>query len=280
LGRTRLIVAAAALVAAAATIGIVLLTRDEPEAVRSEPLPLFLDLGTRTDAEARALRRAAGLYERGALGASRAIFDRYPSPEAAVGSAFARWPEDPTGRLRELPQSGVALLHLGIALADQGREAEARAALERAERVAPDSLYAIRADDFQYPRMVPGLPFFVPSREPTPALRRALRLHVLGRPLSARAACARAARAAPNDPEALTADAVARFDKDDPAAAFSRLGPLSRHFPHAATVRFHLGLLLLWSGRVAEGKRQLGLVRTGRLEMEAKRILVRLENVK
>ena len=32
-------------------------------------------------------------------------------------------------------------------------------------------------------------------------------------------------------------------------------------FPQAATVRFHLGLLLLWSGQVKEARRQLRLVR-------------------
>ncbi len=58
------------------------------------------------------------------------------------------------------------------------------------------------------------------------------------------------------------AAAVARFDKAAPAGAFSRLGPLSRRFPRAATVRFHLGLLLLWSGELKEARRQLRLART------------------
>ena len=58
------------------------------------------------------------------------------------------------------------------------------------------------------------------------------------------------------------AAAVGLFDKARPAQAFSRLGPLSRDFPKAATVRFHLGLLLLWSGQVKEARRQLELVRT------------------
>jgi hypothetical protein len=52
---------------------------------------------------------------------------------------------------------------------------------------------------------------------------------------------------------------VARFDKARPADAFSRLGPLTRRFPQAATVRFHLGLLLLWSGQLAEARRQFRL---------------------
>jgi len=50
---------------------------------------------------------------------------------------------------------------------------------------------------------------------------------------------------------------VGLFDKARPAEAFSRLGPLSRDYPKSATVRFHLGLLLLWSGQVKEARRQL-----------------------
>ncbi len=53
------------------------------------------------------------------------------------------------------------------------------------------------------------------------------------------------------------AAAVGRFDKDAPSQAFSRLGPLVRRFPRSPTVRFHLGLLLLWIGQVDEAKRQL-----------------------
>jgi hypothetical protein len=65
--------------------------------------------------------------------------------------------------------------------------------------------------------------------------------------------------------------------------AFSRLGPLTRRFPHAATVRFHLGLLLLWSGEVGQAKRQLGLARQteprSAVAREAARYLKALEGV-
>jgi hypothetical protein len=77
--------------------------------------------------------------------------------------------------------------------------------------------------------------------------------------------------------EAQVAAAVGRFDKARPAEAFSRLGPLTRRFPSRATVRFHLGLLRLWSGEVKEAKRQL--LRATRVEPgsalagEAKRYL-------
>jgi transposase-like protein len=93
-----------------------------------------------------------------------------------------------------------------------------------------------------------------------------LALQRLGHRLSAQREYDAAARLAPRSAEPQVAAAVVRFDKARPAAAFSRLGPLTKRFPHAATVRFHLGLLLLWMARaqpgaVAEGKRQLRLAR-------------------
>ncbi len=56
-------------------------------------------------------------------------------------------------------------------------------------------------------------------------------LQQLGRPLSAERQFAAAARLAPNDPEARVAAAVGLFDKDDPARAFGRLGPLVARLP-------------------------------------------------
>jgi len=136
----------------------------------------------------------------------------------------------------------------------------------------------VRADDFLHTGYNRGLPTFVPTF-PAPhltsrddrgrlaelAARRDLHdriwygitLERLGHPLSAERVFAEAARMAPNDPDAQVAAAVGRFDKDHPERAFSRLGPLTRRFPHASTVRFHLGLLLLWLGEVKAGKRQL-----------------------
>ena len=102
-------------------------------------------------------------------------------------------------------------------------------------------------------------------------------LQRLGRPVSARRAFAQALRLAPDDVDALVADAVGRFEKNDPSAAFSRLGPLTRRFPTAATVRFHLGVLLLWQGDVDEAKRQLRLAQAAepgsRIAREAGRYL-------
>src|SRR5688500_20153803 len=67
-------------------------------------------------------------------------------------------------------------------------------------------------------------------------------LQRLGRPVSARRAFAEAVQVAPNDVDALVADAGGRYEKNNPAAAFSRLGPLSRRFPEAATVSLRLRL--------------------------------------
>jgi Flp pilus assembly protein TadD len=75
--------------------------------------------------------------------------------------------------------------------------------------------------------------------------------------VSAARAFERAARMAPRDAEAQVAAAVGLFDKERPEVAFGRLGPLTRTFPQAATVRFHLGVLLLWTGRIDEAERQL-----------------------
>jgi len=301
--RTRIwvIVAAAAAAAVATTLGVVAMTRDDP-AASVEPPPYVLDLGVREDAQARDLRRAARLYDNGRYDEARAIFHRYRTPEARVGAALASWP-DTLPRLRALPQrSAVVRLHQGIVLATLGDEQAARAELEAAARVGPDTPYAVRADDILHPRFAPGLPIFTLSSQyprrlarRSPAEQLALLAHArdlqgrlrygsalqrLGLPLSAERVFAAAARSAPDDPEALTAAAVGRFAKDDPAAAFSRLGPLTRRFPRAQSPRFHLGLLLLWIGDVDGARTQLRKARalgpgTG-LGREAKRFLDRL----
>ena len=110
-----------------------------------------------------------------------------------------------------------------------------------------------------------------------------LALQRLGRPVSARRVYEDAAKRYPGDVEALVAAAVGRFAKERPEAAFSRLGPLSRRFPDAATVRFHLGLLLLWSSQVEEAERQLRLAARAepgsRLAEQARRYLEELKKM-
>ncbi|HEU0304679.1 MAG TPA: tetratricopeptide repeat protein [Gaiellaceae bacterium] len=293
--RVSLVVAAAAIAAAGVTVAATsLMSTDLPDqpglAPRDGVPPLVLDLGVRTDPQARALRRAVGLHRRGRLQEARRIFARYGSVEAEVGEALSDWPQG-VERLRELardrPRSGAAQLALGLAAFWEGDLEAARAAWARAKAAEPDTQYAIRAADLLHPELpVPGLPTFVPSF-PSPGalgrlspprqlafLRRRARggdaqdhllygaaLQRLGRPLSARREFATAHALVPEDPDALTASAVGLFDKDRPADAFSRLGPLARRFPKAATVRFHLGLLLVWMGRVEDARRQFRLAR-------------------
>ena len=211
----------------------------------------------------------------------------------------------------ERPRNSLVLLHLGFANLWAGKADEAAAAWRRAEQAQPDSASAQRADTALHPDFPSGQPFFVPSFRPPPAeapraagpargarAKRPEQRCPREAPLRARSPAARPPdlgpasvrrrRQAPRDAEAQVAAAVGRFDKSRPSEAFSRLGPLTRRFPQAATVRFHLGLLLLWlaknqPGSVDEAKRQLRLARQevpgSRLAREAKRLLAGLEGV-
>ena len=102
--------------------------------------------------------------------------------------------------------------------------------------------------------------------------------------MSAERLFARAARLAPDDPDARVAAAVGLYDKDDPSRAFARLGPLVRRFPHAQTVRFHLGLLSIWLGAFGQARKELRLAlaenEKSNYGKEARLLLRRLENVR
>jgi len=261
-------------------------TADEPQLREGRP-PLSFAIGFRTDAEARDLARAAALYQRGDQGTAAALFARHDSLEAKVGSALASWPEGSLDRLEQLaklyPEIAVVQLHLGLARlwANQGDPVAAWRATIDAE---PDTPYAIVAGNLLHPQLPRGLPAFIPSfaasseitRLPPArqlaALRRAAEgggvqerllygvgLQRVGRPVSASRAFAEAARHTPGNVEAQVADAVGRFDKDAPERAFGLLGPLTRKYPDEPSVRFHLGVLLLWTGRVDASKRQFRL---------------------
>ncbi len=317
------VAAVAAALAAGGTVALVVITSSPKSGgeKRAQPLkgvpPLVLDLGVRNDPEAQSLRRAERLYDSKQRPAAGRIFRRYNSAEARVGAAFSAWPDQGLSRLEELartrPRSALVLLHLGFARLWAGNGTAATEAWRQAAGAAPDSPSAQRADDALHPRFPSGQPFFVPSFAPPSGLASSptrqlaqlaaharlrdvrakllygLALQRLGHRLSARREYDAAVRLAPGNPEAQVAAAVVRFDKAQPAAAFSRLGPLTRRFRKAPTVRFHLGVLLLWlarvqPGSVEEGKRQLRLARAeapnSSLGREAKRLLAGLENVK
>ena len=307
------VVTIVAALSAGLVVGITAASSDRPATVaattgttqRAGAPPLSLDLGVRTDAEATDLRRALALYEKDDLEGAAALFEKHSSLEARVGQAFARWPDATVARLTQLaglhPKSALVQLNLGIALFWAGEDG-AKAAWRSAAELEPDTPYAVTAGNLLYPGFARNLPVFVPSFDvpagigslSAPAQLRALEqragkgdrdgtllygvaLQRLGRQRSAERVFASLAARRPNDAEAQVAAAVARFDKAAPVKAFSRLGPLSRRFPQAATVRFHLGLLLLWSGEVKQARRQLRLARTvepgSALAHEAKRYL-------
>ena len=306
-----------AALAAAAAVAATLLTSDGEGAsptsgrLRGSP-PLALDLGPRDDAEARLLRRAARLYARGRTDAALRLFRRSASVPAQIGVAFAHWPDGTLERLERLaadhPESGLVHFHRGVALFWSGRRRDAVTAWRTTERNDPDSPSAVRAGNLLHPNAARGLPTFVPSFRPSrsitglpparqlPALRRAaerggvrarllygVALQRVGRPVSAARVYASAAALAPRNAEAQVAAAVGRFSKADPSRAFSRLGPLTRRFPRAVTVRFHLGLLLLWIGEVRPARQQLerarALAPASPLGRAATQLLGRLEAI-
>jgi tetratricopeptide (TPR) repeat protein len=312
--RVYAIVAACAVAGAGLTVGVTLATRTtppKPPPQRSGSPPLVLELGVRTDPEAVALRRATSLYDRGQAHQAGLIFDRYHSLEAAVGAAFAVWPDGFT-ELRTLAQtsgrSALVQLNYGLALFWRGDEVGAKAAWRATRRIQPDTPYAVRAGDLLHPNFPRGLPTFVPTFLAPPGLgrlsppsqlalleRRAraggvrekllygVALQRLGRQVSALHEYEAAAALAPAVVEPRVAVAVARFDKADPSLAFSRLGPLARRYPKSQSVRFHLGLCLLWLGSVDEAKRQLRLAQSigprTTLGVESSRFLERLAGI-
>src|SRR6266540_212716 len=116
------------------------------------------------------------------------------------------------------------------------------------------------------------------GRPPAPGLAaRPAELPAELRPaVNTRRPAARAGRA----PPARGPAALGLYDKDDPTPAFANLGPLVRRFPHAQTVRFHLGLLSIWIGSFLQARREFELVvaQNPKTEFarEAKLLLARL----
>ncbi|HKD95372.1 MAG TPA: hypothetical protein VKB43_11755 [Gaiellaceae bacterium] len=316
--RVVVIVVLAALIAAAAVIGVTLLqTRGQrttvPNAVtkpRAGTPPLNLVFGVAASPEVVALTQAQSLYNANHVAQAAAIFSRYHSLEARIGSAFAAWKQNGLETMQGLasahPASSVALLHLGIADYWAGHNADAVAAWQKTAKVGPDSPYGVKAEDLLHPSMrIPGLPYVVLDFAAPPAIRnlsgaqqlaalaraaakpnaRAKLLYGsalwgLERPLSAERQFAAAAKLAPHDPLARTAAAVGLFTKANPVTAFSSLGPLTGEFPRASVVRFHLGLLLLWSGQRKKAIEQLRLAAADEphsaYAQDARRLLSRL----
>jgi tetratricopeptide (TPR) repeat protein len=236
--RVVLVVAAAALAAAGIAVGVTLATRtDVPDQTGQAPR----------------------------------FFPDATAPPAVAGDvreALRAWPSGTVRRLRivaaQHPESALVRFELGLALLISGSPSAAREAWRAAERVQPDSPSAVRAETALHPDAPPGKPPFVPAfTRPRTQVERLLaqgvRYQGALRPVSAERAFAAAARAAPGNAEAQVASAVGLYDKDGPERAFSRLGPLVRRFPHAQTVRFHLGLLLIYLRQFPQARAELRL---------------------
>jgi tetratricopeptide (TPR) repeat protein len=320
--RVRAFVGVAALAAAGIAVGATLIGGSEdagpsgPAAKRGAP-GLELSILLRNDSEAKKLRTAERSYDRGNRAAARRQFEALLSAdprslEAAVGVAVVSWPDGTLAKLRALanqhPDSALVRLHLGLALYANGDDTAAVAQWREAKRADPDTPSALRAEDLLHPDMAPGRPFFFASFGVGPSLQgdsaseqldqlraRAktggvkanllygVALQRVGRMVSAGAAFERARALDTKSLEAQVAAAVGRFDKDTPAAAFSRLGPLARDHPRSALVRFHLGLLLLWIRDVDGAREQLERASTaerhGFYGREARALLSRLEAI-
>ena len=244
---------------------------------RSGPPLLQLELGTRSDPEARALAQAETLFDKDHQAARAAgIFRRYHSVEAQLGTAFTSWRgASSLGAVEKIaaahPDDPAALLNLGWADYQAGRNADAAAAWRRTATRYPDSPYAVDAE-WALHGGPPGLPPIVtglalpkaianlPAAAEVAALKRAAAgtsvrakllygatlWNYLRKPVSAEHVFADAARLAPHDAVVRTAAAVALFSKANPTPAFARLGPLTAVFPHSAAVQFHLGALLVY----------------------------------
>jgi hypothetical protein len=238
--RVWLLVGALALAAAGTAVGVTLATRSNPTKSHGKAPPLADDPTAP------------------------------PQVVARVRAALRAWPNGTLGLLRvaaeQAPASALVQFELGLTLAAGGDRVGAERAWRHATRVQPDSPSAVYAENALHPDLPSDNPPFVPSfAAPKTRVERLLldgvALQAALRPVSAERVFAAAARLAPRDPEAQVAAAVGRYDKDNPAAAFSRLGPLVRRFPHAQTVRFHLGLLLIYLRQLPLARHELALAR-------------------
>ena len=175
---------------------------------------------------------------------------------AAVRAALALQPKAAAQALEPIAQQAtkdpVVQFNFGTALFCAGYVADAEQAFRQAKKAGYDTYYEMRADQILHPQFfqpTDGLyPIFQPQH-PNPLLIQGVVLQRRGKQHSAEKLYARAARLQPGNDEAQVAAAVGRFDEDDLSASFSRLGPLVKRFPRSQSVRYHLGLLLAWTGQ-------------------------------
>jgi predicted Zn-dependent protease len=236
--RVRLVVAAIAVVAAGVVAGVVLATRQDP----AQPA-------------AQCKQRPRAL-----------IVPGVPSQNvAAVRRAMAQQPKAAAQLLERLsqqsPKDPVVQFNFGTALFCAGYVADAGQAFRQAKQTGYDTFYEIQADAILHPQFFQqGYPVFEPQRRNTLLIQGVL-LQRRGKQHSAEKLYARAARLEPGNDEAQVAAAVGRFNEDNLSASFSRLGPLVKRFPQSQSVRYHLGLLLAWTGQRDQAIKEFRLAR-------------------
>jgi predicted Zn-dependent protease len=258
--RVRLLVAAAAVAAAGIVVGVVYATRQDPPqptaSCGARPKPLVVP-GVRSD------------------------------NVAAVRAAMALPPKRAAQRLealaRSAPNDPVVQFNDGTVLFCAGYVNEAEQAWRQAKKAGYDTYYEMRADTILHPQYFQPQDGLYPIFElqgRDPLLVQGVVAQRQGHQHTAERLYRRAAARRPGSAEAQVAAAVGRFDEDDLSASFSRLGPLVERFPRSQTVRFHLGLLLAWTGQrtqaVTEFRRARSLGPNTRLGKEANAFLIGL----
>ena len=238
--RVRVIVGLCAVAAAGVVAGVVYATRQDPPQpsaqCKKRPVPYVL----------------SGVTSRN---------------HAAVVAAMSHPPTVAARLLEPLARANQrdpeVQFNFGTTLFCAGYTGEAEQAFHQAKVAGRDTYYEIQADVILHPQFFSrGYPIFEPLGSNT-LLAKGVLQQRLGHQHTAERLYQRAARAAPGDAEAQVAAAVGRFDMDDLVASFSRLGPLTRRFPRSQSVRYHLGLLLAWTGQrnqaIAEFRRARAL---------------------
>jgi tetratricopeptide (TPR) repeat protein len=253
----RAIVAVIAVVAAAVVAGVVYATRQDPAQPKAR---------CKKDVGAVIFQ---GVESRNVAAVRTALGQTAAQAARAIEALAAEQPKDP-----------VVQFNYGWALYCGGFDAEAVQALRKAKKDGRDTGYEVVADNILHPQYFQNgyPPFAYEGHDPLLIQGQLAQRNYHQR--TAERLWARAAKLHPNDAEAQVAAAVGRFDMDNLNASFSRLGPLVNRFPRSQSVRFHLGLLLAWTGQgtlaVKEFRlaRELGAGTT--LGKEANAFLVRL----
>jgi predicted Zn-dependent protease len=185
---------------------------------------------------------------------------------AAVRAALSNEPVAAARALEQLaflaPKDPVVQFNYGTALYCAGFIADAVQTFRTAKAAGRDTFYEIQADLLLHPQFFDqGYPPFL-SRSSDPLLVQGAILQRAGHQHSAERVWAKAARLNPGSDEAQVAAAVGRFDMGNLSASFSRLGPLIRKFPKSQSVRYHLGLLLAWTGQRDQAVAEFRLARS------------------